>query len=177
MAKFWNFVLFQVGWFACILGAAHQQALWAVIGSLAYIIFHIWRSQTPKLELSLLLKVLAFGILTDSLLMHLGFIDFKGAWPSPDVSPAWMWTLWLLVATTLNSSLSWLKSKPVLGVVLGAISGPLSYEAGIRLGAANWGSGSQILGLGLISVIWAVAMPLFFYWARTAIQPSLVKNL
>ena len=177
MAKFWNFVLFQVGWFACILGAAHQQALWAVIGSLAYIIFHIWRSQTPKLELSLLLKVLSFGILTDSLLMYLGFLDFEGAWPSPYLSPAWMWALWLLVASTLNSSLSWLKGKPVLGVVLGAISGPLSYEAGIRLGAANWGSRSQILGLGLISVVWAIAIPLFFYWAGTALKPSLVKNL
>ena len=177
MAKFWTCVLFQAGWFACILGAAHQQVLWAVIGSLAYIAFHIWRSQTPKLELSLLLKVLSFGILTDSLLMYLGFLDFKGAWPSPYVSPAWMWVLWLLVASTLNSSLSWLKGKPVLGVVLGAVSGPLSYEAGIRLGAANWGSGSQILGLGLISLVWAVAMPLFFYWARPSIQPSLVKNL
>ena len=177
MAKFWNFVLFQAGWFACILGAAHQQVLWAVIGSLAYIAFHIWRSQTPKLELSLLLKVLSFGILNDSLLMYLGFLDFKGAWPSPYVSPAWMWVLWLLVASTLNSSLSWLKGKPVLGVVLGAVSGPLSYEAGIRLGAANWGSESQILGLGLISLVWAVAMPLFFYWARPSIQPSLVKNL
>jgi hypothetical protein len=177
MAKFWNFVLFQLGWFACILGAAHQQALWAVIGSLAYIAFHIWRSQNPKLELSLLLKVLSFGILTDSLLMYLGVLDFKGAWPSPYLSPAWMWALWLLVASTLNSSLSWLKGKPVLGVVLGAISGPLSYEAGIRLGAANWGSGSQMLGLALISVVWAVAMPLFFYWDRTAIKPSLVKNL
>jgi len=83
----------------------------------------------------------------------------------------------LLVASTLNSSLSWLKDKPVLGVVLGAVSGPLSYEAGIRLGAANWGSGSQILGLGLISVVWAVAMPLFFYWAHPSIKPSLVKNL
>ena len=176
MAKFWNFVLFQVGWFACILGAAHQQVLWAVIGSLTYIVFHIWRSQTPKLEFSLLLKVLSFGILTDSLLMYFGFLDFKGAWPSPYISPAWMWALWLLVATTLNSSLSWLKGKPVLGAVLGAISGPLSYEAGIRLGAANWGSGSQILGLGLISVIWAVAMPLFSYWDRTPIKPSLVKN-
>ena len=177
MSKFWNFVLFQAGWFACILGAAHQQVLWAVIGSLTYIAFHIWHSQTPKLELGLLLKVLSFGILTDSLLMYLGFLDFKGAWPSPYVSPAWMWVLWLLVASTLNSSLSWLKGKPVLGVVLGAVSGPLSYEAGIRLGAANWGSGSQILGLGLISLVWAVAMPLFFYWARPSIQPSLVKNL
>ena len=177
MAKFWNFVLFQAGWFACILGAAHQQVLLAVIGSLAYIVFHVWRSQSPKLELSLLLKVLSFGILTDSLLMYLGFLDFKGAWPSPYLSPVWMWALWLLVASTLNSSLSWLKRKPVLGVVLGAISGPLSYEAGIRLEAANWGSGSQIAGLGLISLVWAVAMPLFFYWDRTSIKPSLVKNL
>ena len=177
MAKFWNFILFQAGWFACILGAAHQQVLWAVIGSLAYIIFHIWRSQTPKLELSLLLKVLSFGILTDSLLMYLGFLDFKGAWPSPYLSPVWMWALWLLVASTLNSSLSWLKGRPVLGVVLGATSGPLSYEAGIRLEAANWGSGYQILGLGLISLVWAIAIPLFFYWTRPPMQPSLVKNL
>ena len=177
MAKFWNFVLFQAGWFACILGAAHQQVLWAVIGSLAYIVFLVRRSQSPKLELSLMLKVLTFGILTDSLLMHLGFLDFKGAWPSPYVSPVWMWVLWLLVASTLNSSLSWLKGKLVLGVVLGAICGPLSYEAGIRLGAANWGSGSQILGLGLISVVWAVAMPLFFYWDRASIKPSFAKNL
>ena len=177
MAKFWNFVLFQVGWFACILGAAHQQVLWAVIGSLAYIVFHIWRSQTPKLELSLLLKVLSFGIVTDSLLMYLGIIDFKNAWPSPYLSPAWMWALWLLVASTLNGSLSWLQGKLVLGVVLGAICGPLSYEAGIRMGAANWGSGSQILGLGLISLIWAVAMPLFFYWDRPRVEGTLVKNL
>ena len=176
MAKFWNFIFFQAGWFACILGAAHQHELWAVIGCLAYIAFGVWRSQTPKLELSLLLKVLSFGILTDSLLMYLGFLDFKGTWPSPYVSPAWMWTLWLLVASTLNSSLSWLNGRPFLGVVLGAICGPLSYEAGIRMGAANWGSGSQILGLGLISLVWAVAIPLFFYWLRPMVKATLVKN-
>ena len=177
MSKFWNFVLFQAGWFACILGAAHQQALWAVIGSLAYIVFHIWHSPAPKLELSFLLKVLTFGILTDTFLMYLGFLDFKDAWPAPLLSPIWMWTLWLLVASTINSSLSWLRGKLVLRVVLGAICGPLSYEAGIRLGAANWGSGSQILGLALISLVWAVAMPLFFYWDRPRFNSALVKNL
>ncbi|MBU3579225.1 DUF2878 domain-containing protein [Polynucleobacter sp. 73C-SIWE] len=176
MAKFWNFVFFQVGWFACILGAAYQHELWAVIGTLAYIAIYLWRSQTPKLELTLLLKVLSFGILTDSLLMYLGILDFKGTWPSPYLSPAWMWALWLLVASTLNSSLSWLNGKPVLGMVLGAISGPLSYEAGIRMGAANWGSGSHILALGLISVVWAVAMPLFFYWVGPITRPALAKN-
>jgi hypothetical protein len=176
MAKFWNFVLFQAGWFACILGAAHQQVLWAVIGSLAYVVFHIWHSEAPKLEFVLLLKILAFGVVTDSLLMYSGFLDFKGAWPSPYLSPIWMWTLWLLVASTLNSSLSWLNGKPVLGVVLGVVGGPLSYEAGIRLGAANWGSESPILGLGLISLIWAVAMPLFFHWGKSTVKAALVKN-
>jgi hypothetical protein len=87
-----------------------------------------------------------------------------------------MWALWLLVASTLNSSLSWLNSKPVLGIVLGAICGPLSYEAGIQMGAATWGSGSKILGLGLISVVWAVAIPLFFYWDRLRVKGALVKN-
>ncbi len=177
MSKLWNFLLFQVGWFACVLGAAHQQVFWAVTGSLAYIAFHIWRSQSPKQEFSLLFKVLLYGIATDTLIMYLGLIDFRDAWPSPLLSPIWMWALWLLVATTLNGSMSWLRGKPALGSVLGAICGPLSYEAGIRMGAASWGSGAQILGFCLIALVWAVAMPLFFYWDRTPIEDPLVKNV
>ena len=170
MAKFWNFVLFQAGWFACVLGAAYHQVFWAVAGSLAYIAFLIWRSISPRREFSLLTKVLIYGIATDTLIMYLGVLDFKDAWPSPLLSPAWMWALWLLVGSTLNGSLSWLRKNPILGSVLGAICGPLSYEAGIRLGAANWGSGGQILGFCLIGVVWAIAMPLFFYWDRTPIE-------
>jgi hypothetical protein len=177
MSKLWNFLLFQAGWFACVLGAAHQQVLWAVTGSLAYIAFHIWRSSSPKQEFSLLLKVLIYGVLTDTLIMYLGLLDFRDAWPSPLLSPIWMWALWLLVASTLNSSLSWLRGKPFLGAVLGAICGPFSYEAGVRMGAASWGPDGQILGLALIGVVWAVAMSLFLYWDRTSIEGALVKNL
>ncbi len=177
MTKFWHFVFFQAGWFACVLGAAHGQVFWAVSGSLAYIAFHVWRAPSPKQEFSLLAKVLLYGIATDTLIMYLGLLDFQDAWPSPLVSPAWMWALWLLVASTLNGSLSWLRSKPVLGAVLGVICGPLSYEAGVRMGAANWGSGGQILGFCLIGLVWAIAIPLFFYWDRTPIEGALVKNL
>jgi hypothetical protein len=177
MSKLWNFLFFQAGWFACVLGAAHQQVFWAVTGSLAYIAFHIWRAHSPKQEFSLLFKVLLYGIATDTLIMYLGLIDFRDAWPSPLLSPIWMWALWLLVASTLNGSMSWLRGKLVLGSVLGAICGPLSYEAGVRMGAASWGSGGQILGFCLIALVWAVAMPLFFYWDRTAIEDPLLKNV
>ena len=82
----------------------------------------------------------------------------------------------LLIASTLNDSLVWLRQKPVLGAVLGSIGGPLSYVAGIRLGAADWGSSPQMWGVCLISLIWTLAIPLFFYWDRTPIDQGLVKN-
>jgi hypothetical protein len=87
-----------------------------------------------------------------------------------------MWTLWALVASTLNSSLSWLRGKPLLGAVLGAIAGPLSYEAGIRLGAGSWGPHGQLGGLVVLAIVWGAAMPLFFYWHRCHLGKSLEQN-
>jgi hypothetical protein len=176
MAKFWNFVLFQVGWFACVIGAAQQQVFWPVTLTLLYIAIHIWRSAKPVLELKLILKAVLFGMGVDTLIANLGFLSFQGAWPSAYLSPSWMWALWALVASTLNSSLAWLRGKPILGASLGAIAGPLSYEAGIRMGAGAWGSGGQIGGLILLGLAWGAAIPLFFYWDRPAVGSGLAKN-
>jgi hypothetical protein len=79
MSKFWNFILFQVGWFACIIGAANNQVLWPVIGSLLYLAIHIWRSEQPDLELKLILKTVLFGVSADSLIANLGFLHFQDA--------------------------------------------------------------------------------------------------
>ena len=176
MVKFWNFVFFQLGWFACVLGAANKQVLWAVLATWVYIAFHIWRLDEPKESLRLLSRALLYGIVTDSLIMYLGYLDFHDDWPSPYLSPLWMWTLWVLVATTINGSLSWLRRRPILGAILGAICGPLSYEAGIRMGAGGWVPGGQITGFILISIVWGIAIPLFFYWDQTPVKHSLVKN-
>jgi uncharacterized membrane protein (UPF0136 family) len=54
--------------------------------------------------------------------------------------------------------MSWLKGKPLLASVLGAIFGPLSYMAGERLGAMEFVNyQSAIIALALI---WALVMPL-----------------
>jgi hypothetical protein len=174
MAKFWNFVLFQLGWFACIIGAANHQVFWPVLITLIYLAVHVWRSDQASLELSLLLKATIFGVSADSLISLSGFIVFDDAWPSQYLSPIWMWALWALVASTINGSLSWLRGKPLLGALLGAISGPLSYEAGIRMGAASWGPNGQFGGLIFLAIIWAAAVPLFFYWDRVRTAP--MKN-
>jgi hypothetical protein len=173
---FWNFIFFQFGWFACVWGAANKQLLWAILATVVYIAFYVWRSPSPKAEMGLLFKVLLFGITADSVIMHLGFLDFRG-WPAPYLSPLWMWVLWVLVGTTLNGSLTWLHSKPILGAILGAICGPMAYEAGIRMGAGGWGADQRATGFILVGVIWGVAIPLFFYWNRDPIEYGQVKNL
>jgi len=176
MSKFWNFILFQVGWFACILGAANNQVLWPVLGSLLYLAIHVLRSEQPNLELKLILKAVLFGVSADTLIANVGFLHFQDAWPSPHLSPFWMWTLWALVASTINGSLSWLRDRPVLGAVLGAIAGPLSYEAGIRMGAGSWGVNGQLGGLVLLAIVWGATIPLLFYWHHRHIGASLEQN-
>jgi hypothetical protein len=176
MTKFWNFVFFQAGWFACVIGAANQQVFWPVVATLLYLVVHVCYSPRPILEFKLLLKAALFGVVVDTLIAYSGFLSFENSWPNAHLSPAWMWTLWALVASTINSSLVWLRDRPILGVVLGAIAGPMSYEAGVRMGAGAWGANGQIGGLILLALAWGIAMPLFFYWDRTSIKGDLVKN-
>ncbi|QWE16443.1 DUF2878 domain-containing protein [Polynucleobacter sp. AP-Nino-20-G2] len=176
MAKFWNFVFFQLGWFACVMGAANQQVFWPVIGTLLYIAFYIWRSSRRISDLRLIIISVIYGVSADTLIANLGFLSFQGAWPSAYLSPFWMWALWALVASTMNSSLAWLRDRPVLGAVLGAIAGPMSYEAGIRMGAGAWGVNGQVGGLILLGLAWGAAIPLFFYWDRLLAGSSLSKN-
>jgi hypothetical protein len=173
MAKLLNFLIFQIGWFACVLGAAHHQDLWAVLATIVYLIIFITRCADPIFELKLITKVLIYGVSTDSLISYLGFMQLGDTWPTPYLSPIWMWALWALFASMLNSSLAWLRNRPILGAVLGGVFGPISYEAGIRLGAGTWGPDSQINGLIAIAIVWAVAMPLFFYWTKKPIKRGL----
>jgi hypothetical protein len=177
MAKFWNFVLLQAGWFACVIGAANQHVFWPVLATFLYVTFHIWYSHSPILELKLLIKAVSLGVSADTLIANLGFLHFQDAWPSAYLSPIWMWALWALVASTINGSLSWLKGRPILGAVLGAICGPMSYEAGIRMGAGAWGPSGQLGGLIVIAIVWAIAIPLFFYWVKAPVDNNLLKKM
>ncbi|AKD26146.1 Protein of unknown function (DUF2878) [Polynucleobacter duraquae] len=165
-----------MGWFACIIGAANEQVLWPVIGTLLYLAIHILRSENSKSELKLIFKAVIFGVSADTLIANMGFLYFNDAWPSAHLSPIWMWTLWALVASTVSGSLSWLRGRPWLGAVLGAIAGPMSYEAGIRMGAGSWGPNGQLGGLILLAIVWGVAMPLFFHWHNRHVSANLRQN-
>ena len=177
MAKFWNFVLFQAGWFACVIGASYERSFWPVLATLAYLGVYVWRSPNPSVELKLLIKAAILGVSADTLIVNLGYLSFNDSWLGSHIAPVWMWVLWALVASTINGSLSWLRGRMPLAAALGAITGPLSYEAGIRMGAGAWVPGHEITGFILVGVIWAASIPLLFYWADTPLKQQPKQNL
>lgn len=164
MAVAVNFFLFQAGWFACVLGAARGFPWQGALAALLIAAFIVLRSGHPRAELALAAAAAAAGFAFDSALALAGWVDFEGAVPAPLLAPVWMVALWALFATTLNVSLRWLREWPALGVLFGAVGGPVAYYAGERLGALQFAD--PLLGLTAVAVGWALATPLLVAFAR-----------
>jgi len=105
-----NFVLFQIGWFACVLGAAHGLAWAGTLTALAIVAWHIARAVAPRRELLLVASAAALGIVFESLLVQSGWIRFEAGVVIEGAATYWMVALWALFATTLNVSLRGLRT-------------------------------------------------------------------
>lgn len=152
-----NFAIYQVIWFLSILGES-KGALLALPLLGVHLIFFAER----KSDLKMMLVLLSAGLVIDGSLYHAGFFEFN---ESAIPIPFWLAVIWLALATLPHHSLSWLKERPFLSAIFGALGGPLAYWAGVRLGAAsfNWPLVSSLMLLGLI---WAVLWPVVMYFAK-----------
>jgi hypothetical protein len=153
-----NAVLFQIGWFACVLGGTSPWLLVAV-GVLALHFFWI-SSWTADGEL--VISVVLIGTLLDTLLLACGVFEFAegGA-----LIPLWLIMLWAVLATTLKHCLAWTATPWWRASLLGAIGGPLSYDAGSHMAGVHLPLGLWPSML-LLGVIWAGLFPLLQRLAR-----------
>jgi hypothetical protein len=153
-----NFALFQISWFACVLGGARNMPWYGVGVALFILILQISISKNRLLDIRLVVSALGLGVIFDAIPLHMGWITFPAMpyW-SDALAPLWMLALWAMLASTLNMSLAWLKPKPILSILLGATSGPLAYLGGARLGAMqihNMQSSMIYLALGWGFAMW-----------------------
>lgn len=152
-----NILAFQVGWFSCVLGAAHHIPWLGPLVTLPVLAWHLHGATYPSSELMLMLIVAVCGSLFDQTLLSLGLIQFAASdWPS-QLLPLWMVSLWLLFATALNISLRWMRGRPLIAALFGLIGGPLAFMSGVRMGAMHMLQPTQMLialGIG-----WALFMP------------------
>ncbi|MEQ1772429.1 MAG: DUF2878 domain-containing protein [Burkholderiales bacterium] len=152
-----NAVLFQLGWFACVLGAAqgHPWAGTALAGCI--VAWHIRCAARPADEIRLVALVVLIGAVWDSLLVTLGWIAYPSGTLLSGAAPYWIVALWALFATSLNVSMRWLKERRWLAALLGALCGPLSYWAAVRLGAVEFVH--SLRAIAALSLGWSMIMP------------------
>jgi hypothetical protein len=152
-----NFVLFQAGWFACVLGAAYNRA-WVGTAVVAVIVaYHLANAPQPAQESKLVATAVLIGGLWDSALVTLGWVSYPTGTLIAGTAPHWILALWALFATALNVTMRWLKQRMLLAVLLGAVCGPLSYWAAVRFGAVQFVDPPRILTA--LAVGWALIMP------------------
>jgi hypothetical protein len=157
-AQITNLLLFQLGWFACVLGGAYGQVVLGSMIAIAVIGYHFYRAADAIQELRLLLLALIMGIVFESIITAQGLARYSHGQVFDYIAPLWMILMWPLFATTLNLSMRWLKGlAPVLIAIIGAVFAPLAYYAGNRLGAVEYDHFN--LSIGLIAVAWAALLP------------------
>ena len=148
---------FQAGWWACIGGVGHGLEWEAIVFCLALMGAQLYFSPSRSQDMQLGGIALLTGIFVDTTLQRLSYIDFYG-WALAPLSPFWLWLLWAMFGLTLNSLLSLFRHpSPLFLSIAGLVSGPLTYYAGAKLGAAHFIA--TPVHLAGVAVAWMLCLP------------------
>jgi cyclopropane-fatty-acyl-phospholipid synthase len=153
-----NFLLFQAGWFACVLLAGRDRAGLAVLAVAAVVAAHVALSARPQCTVLVLLSATLIGLAWDSVVMDTGAQRYLSGHFLPGVAPIWIIAMWTLFGTLLGHSLRWLRGRPLLAALFGLVGGPLAYAGGAKLGAVTLPD--PLLAAVLEGAGWAVLTPL-----------------
>ena len=153
-----NFILFQIGWFACVVGAAKQMPWLGAIVVLAIVIWHLSQAKQAKLEVYLLILTLIIGTIYDQTMLQNHLLTYQAHGWNNSLTPAWILALWAEFATILNVSLRWMRGRWLIAILFGAIGGPLAYIGAAKLGAVSL----DVIPLSYValSMGWAIITPL-----------------
>ena len=157
-----NVAAFQLTWWASVLGAASSKGWIGPAVAACILPLHVCLAVDRLAMIKTIGLVGGVGYLADSVLGLARVLEFQGNdFGGRFLAPLWLLGLWLVFATTLGSSLSWLSSRPRLAAVLGASFGPVSYYAGFNLGALQLGA-PHLRSLFIIAIVWSLLLPLAF---------------
>jgi Protein of unknown function (DUF2878) len=156
-----NAVCFQAGWLACVAGGNRG----ALLACLLILPLHArFVSRCPR-EWRVALALAGLGLGMDLAWQAAGLLRFEGALLHG--VPPWLALLWLLFALSLFHSLAWLRRSAWLAAAAGAIAGPFTYIAGLRLGAAGSPFPEWQLAL-VMAPAWALLLPVMTHYTRDA---------
>ena len=166
MRAVFNFVLFQAVWLVSVTSIAAHENWRGLLLALAVAGLHLWQSRPDgRQEALFMLAVAIAGTCLESAFILGGVLIYADCGQPAFLPPLAISGLWLAFGTLPRGSMVWLAGRPLVQAGLGAFAGPLSYYAGVQLGAASFALPPQLaiaamaLGLGLL-------MPGIFWLAK-----------
>lgn len=175
--RVWNVISANIGWLACVFGAAsgHHWLGLLVVGILFVIHITAIERHPIRLIFSVALTAVLIGFLTDTALILLGTVE-PNRWfmPAP-LTTLWDLVIWANFSLTLNMSLRFLQRRPFAAAILGAISAPGTYFAAGGLGALHF-SEPVFFNLVWVGVLWLLAMPCLTLTARFFYQSQKIET-
>ena len=175
MSLLLNYVLYQIGWFACVLGVAWGYQGLGVCIALSLVGIHIYLATDRFLQLKLCLTAAAVGLTADAGQMWAGVFTFPKGTVVDWLPPPAITVLWLQFGTTLPYCMRWLSQRYAVCACFGLLGAPLAFFAGERLGAVEF-MAPRWMHFAMLGLVWAIAVPLLVYvsdsWTRNAETPS-----
>lgn len=162
-----NYLFYQAGWFACVLGAA---AGWPGLGLLVattLIVAHLGLATDRRRELSRIALAVGVGIVVESLHIAAGTYQFTSGIVVAALPPPWLLVMWAQMATTFQFSLRPIMERPRRAAMFGALGGPIAFLAGERLGAVMLHR-PLAPGMALLAITWAIAMTTLAFGEQVA---------
>jgi hypothetical protein len=166
---FWcNFLGYQLVWFIAVIGASRGDAWPSVSGAAIFIAWQVLVAARPTVELRLMVVAICFGAVIDGALATSGWVQYSTPAPALPLSaaPIWILAIWASFAMTLNRTLAYLRGRPALASVFGAIGGPLAYYGAANTWPAIVFEPPLWRSLLWLAGGWAVAMPTLVVLAR-----------
>ena len=173
-AQLVNYALYQIGWFACVLGGASHRPWTGCLIALILVGVHLALSVERFHELRLVLLATAVGGAVEMIQIAAGTYRCASGTVNDALPPPWLLAMWAQFATTFRFSLRSVVTRPVLAVLFGAAGGPIAFLAGERLGAVSL-LPPLAYGLLRLSVSWAIALVVFSAVVRR-VAPELGAN-
>ncbi|MGB7343477.1 MAG: DUF2878 domain-containing protein [Pirellulaceae bacterium] len=157
-----NFLFYQLGWFACVLGAAYQWPWLGAAMAMSLVCIHMMLTTDQPNQARLLIAALCIGVFVDTLLLILGVYSFPSGSIVDWFPPVWMSVLWIQFATTFRYCLSWMSGRYALCSIAALLGAPVAFVGGERLGAVLLFS-PRITNLLILGTLWAIALPMLLY--------------
>lgn len=166
-----NYVLYQTGWFACILGAAWHRPMTGFGIAVLLTAVHVWRAEDRAAESRLILLALTLGVAVEGLQVWNGtYAQFTSGSVMAWMAPPWLLAMWAQFATTFRFSMRGVMAHPWRAMVFGLVGGPIAFLAGERLGAVTLAR-PLVPALLQLAIAWGVALYLCARVTR-AIAPA-----